>query len=329
MPGKEKPKEKTSIIRRGLLAPIRTAGMAVGVLKNTAGALTSKIFSIMGMSRNSRNSEPADPPGNCHINLDITEKLTFKESGANENRAPVMKTRKTVPAKPIRKLGEVKFYRKLLDKTNFRLSTHKETFRQAIHNLIYKPNNRVARLNAARLLSQIPGENPLSILIRLAQDECEKTRAEAVGILASRRNVDLAVFARALKDENVRVRLAAVKGIYRKNGKKSTELLLDALADEHAAVRRRAVLCLGWRREPGTALRIAALLKNGDVSVRKAAAGALGSIKEKSAVELLIEAVGDEDAEVRKMAHKALEKITGRSLPSSVERQEPRVKKDN
>ncbi|MHC4662674.1 MAG: HEAT repeat domain-containing protein [Planctomycetota bacterium] len=314
MPAKEQPREKTSIIRRGLLAPIKVAGMAVGGLKITTGALTSKFFSITGISRNSNKYEPANPLENFHINRDIIDRRTTKKSGANGNRAPIMKTREIVPAVPTRKVDEVEFYRKLLDKTNFKLSTHRETFLQAIQNLIDKRNERVARLNAVRLLSRIPGENPLSILIRLTQDEWEKTRAEAVGVLATRKNVDLAIFAGALKDEDVRVRLAAVKGIYKKNNRKSTKLLFDALADKHAAVRRRAVLCLGWRQETGAAPRIASLLKNEDASVRRAAAGALGSIQNRSTAAMLIEAVGDENEGVRKAAHRALEKITGQSL---------------
>ena len=52
-------------------------------------------------------------------------------------------------------------------------------------------------------------------------------------------------FASAMKDESFRVRLGALRGLYKFGGESATEYLITALEDKHQDVRRRAIIYLG------------------------------------------------------------------------------------
>jgi HEAT repeat protein len=117
-----------------------------------------------------------------------------------------------------------------------------------------------------------------------------------------------------MKDESFRVRLGALRGLYKFGGDSATEYLITALEDKHPDVRRRAIIYLGWMRKHEVLPFITAALADHSSRVRKVAAYALGDVKDSSAVPYLMKALQDTDPEVIKGALAALKRITGKSF---------------
>lgn len=123
------------------------------------------------------------------------------------------------------------------------------------------------------------------------------------------------LFGKAVKHENVLVKLAGLRWFWERPGMISPYLrvISDCLDDGDEWVRMEAIRVLGRLKklDPELMVRVAGRLKDEAVAVRRAAASACGKFGAASdeVISLLKEAVADKDAEVRGKAAKALRKL--------------------
>jgi len=109
--------------------------------------------------------------------------------------------------------------------------------------------------------------------------------------------------AKALSDEDWRVRQSAVTALGKTKDTKAIQLLTTALRDRNPDVREKAGEVL---IHMGAIDRVIKALGNKNKNVRQSAAKALGGSKDKSAVRSLTEAIEDNNSDVREEAARAL-----------------------
>jgi hypothetical protein len=156
-----------------------------------------------------------------------------------------------------------------------------------------------------------------SATIQMLSHPNEKLRIEAIESLLRIADKSLGyAFATAMKDESHRVRLGALRGLYKFGGDLATDYLLKALEDINPDVRRRALIYLGWMRKKEFVPYVTSALADASSRVRRVATYALSDIKDSAAVPYLIKALDDSDQEVVKGAIAALKRITSKSFGS-------------
>jgi hypothetical protein len=156
-----------------------------------------------------------------------------------------------------------------------------------------------------------------SATIQMLSHPNEKLRIEAIESLLRIADKSLGyAFATAMKDESHRVRLGALRGLYKFGGDLATDYLLKALEDINPDVRRRALIYLGWMRKKEFVPFVTSALADASSRVRRVATYALSDIKDPSAIPYLIKALDDSDQEVVKGAVAALKRITSISFTS-------------
>ena len=156
-----------------------------------------------------------------------------------------------------------------------------------------------------------------SATIQMLNHPNEKLRIEAIESLLRIADKSMGyAFATAMKDESHRVRLGALRGLYKFAGDLAIEYLLKALEDINPDVRRRALIYLGWMRKKEFVPYVTSALADASSRVRRVATYALSDIKDSSAVPYLIKALDDDDQEVVKGAIAALKRITSKSFIS-------------
>ena len=156
-----------------------------------------------------------------------------------------------------------------------------------------------------------------SATIQMLNHPNEKLRIEAIESLLRIADKSMGyAFATAMKDDSHRVRLGALRGLYKFGADLATEYLLKALEDINPDVRRRALIYLGWMRKKEFVPYVASALADASSRVRRVATYALSDIKDSSAVPYLIKALDDSDQEVVKGAIAALKRITSKSFAS-------------
>jgi len=148
-------------------------------------------------------------------------------------------------------------------------------------------------------------------LFDLAINGNDEQRYSAISTLIQEGNEKaIPVLVNALGDKNLRVRLGALRGLYKLHTDEAMYSILDALADEHPDVRASAVTYIGWSGNVASSDDIARLLKDGNEQVRKSAAAALGNLESQNAVESLIDILSDPDSGVQQQAIISLRRIT-------------------
>jgi HEAT repeat protein len=182
--------------------------------------------------------------------------------------------------------------------------------------------NSTLREAAARELKKTKNPAVVQVLMQLAEDPTEDVRVQSLDALVRQQDESVfPLFEKALKyDGSTRVRLAAVRGLYRLhelNRARTIPYLIQALEDKEAEVRRRAVASLSWAGVSEAVPNLIQLLDDPDVAVRKASIHALETLKSKLTVPWLIRALEDEDAQIRKCAYKALKNLTKQEIPFS------------
>jgi HEAT repeat protein len=115
--------------------------------------------------------------------------------------------------------------------------------------------------------------------------------------------------AKALQDENERVRSAACRVLGEIGDPQAIPHLLQALHDEDRDVREAACLALGRIGDPQAIPHLLQALHDEDRAVRRAACQALGEIGDPQAIPHLLQALHDEDWDVREAACLALGRI--------------------
>jgi HEAT repeat protein/beta-lactamase regulating signal transducer with metallopeptidase domain len=156
-------------------------------------------------------------------------------------------------------------------------------------------------------------------LIEILRDENVAVRVQAVkslGALDDPRAI--AALSRALKeDADARVRETAAWALGEIDDSRAVPALIDALKTERVpAVREKIVWALGEIDDPSAIEAIVAVLKDPSVGIRRQAVWALGEIDEPSAVPALLTMVRDTDIEVRRQVAWALGELES---PSAID----------
>jgi HEAT repeat protein len=117
---------------------------------------------------------------------------------------------------------------------------------------------------------------------------------------------------KSLRDKDPRVRLLAVRGMFRMGEKIDLNILLQFLSDESPWVRRRLATLLGWGQNEGVFPIVMELCKDADAGVRKAALFSLTTLYPEECENRLVEAMTDSDPNIRKWARGTLERMAAR-----------------
>lgn len=176
------------------------------------------------------------------------------------------------------------------------------------------------RAKAARGMGGLRHELSVKALVaQLSRDPSEDVRKECVNALTSLEMQEgLESVQKALDDEAVSVRLAAVRGVYRLAGMDAADRLVAMFADESELVRCRAVTCIGWLGDHGLAEPLMALLSDGSVAVRRTVVEALGEIAAPRSFPALISRMTDPDESVRRKALAAISMATEKNMDESL-----------
>ncbi|MBF0541099.1 MAG: HEAT repeat domain-containing protein [Nitrospirae bacterium] len=120
------------------------------------------------------------------------------------------------------------------------------------------------------------------------------------------------LFKARLNDNNYRVRMGCIRGIYKlAPDKEVISSLVDALRDDHHEVRKTAVTFLGWKDDLSVVPSLVQCLKDEDDRVRAATVSALLNFKDQSSVMALIKALSDKVLDIREKALDTIKAITG------------------
>ena len=102
-----------------------------------------------------------------------------------------------------------------------------------------------------------------------------------------------------LRDQDPRVRLAALDTLADINDKESASLVSSLLADANVEVRRETINTLARLGATDAGAEIASLLKDTDARIREQAADVLGRLRSQDGTELLIQALYDSSEQVK------------------------------
>lgn len=122
------------------------------------------------------------------------------------------------------------------------------------------------------------------------------------------------IFEENVNDDNYRIRLGCLRGLYKVAGEGSISYLIDGLTDKHAVVRKSAATFLGWVGKDDAAPALIQTLKDSDQDVRKAAAMSLSILRDPSSIMPLIRILGESDREVKEKVVGAIERISGKTV---------------
>ena len=119
-----------------------------------------------------------------------------------------------------------------------------------------------------------------------------------------------------LEDNNPRVRLEALRGIYKLSSDSAFVLrhLIEATQEPHREIRKRAATYLGWMENEEAFEPLLNLTKDKESIVRKTAVLALGELRDRRTIEPLIALLNDKNMEVREEAGYTLQVLTGQNF---------------
>jgi HEAT repeat protein len=117
-----------------------------------------------------------------------------------------------------------------------------------------------------------------------------------------------------LKDNDHRVRIAALRGMFQYQEKIDLNMLLQFLSDDSMWVRRKVATLLGWTPMEGALPILMEMSRDPDSMVRKAALFSLTSLYPDESQNRLMEGMADPDMGLRKWAKMTLERIAARPL---------------
>ena len=196
---------------------------------------------------------------------------------------------------------------------DFDLASEKLVFQRAVQDV---QSTDPALIEAAMgNLKRIKNPAVTRVLGLLAKDPREGVRAHSLTVLTEQEEEGaVPLFEEAVKDSSVRVRMAALRGLYKLGCGRAIPHFMKALEDEDAGVRHRAVTCLSWAGVPEAIPNMLPLLQDSDTVVRKAVVDALGNLESRLGVPGLIQALGDKDVRVRRAAHRTLKNLTHHTI---------------
>jgi len=205
---------------------------------------------------------------------------------------------------------------------DFNSATEKIIFIKALSDIASQ--DKATRADAVKVMAGIRHELSARALVgQMAKEPAAQIRAECIKALAELNMKEgLPAIENALSEQEVWVRLAAVRGLYRLGGLTSVPKFIRMLCDENEDVRRRTATCIGWLGKEELAIELVPLLDDSSVSVRLAVVEAMGNLRSRHVVAALIEHLSDTEKIIRKAVISALKTITGKKMNGSFPRDE-------
>lgn len=128
------------------------------------------------------------------------------------------------------------------------------------------------------------------------------------------------IFKAGVENNNYRVRLCSLRGIYKLSpDKEIVSTLVSALRDDHHEIRKTAVTFLGWKDDVSVVPSLIQCLKDEDDRVRAATVSALLNFKDPSSVMPLIKVLGDKILDIREKALDTIRIITGADIKFDIQ----------
>ena len=157
----------------------------------------------------------------------------------------------------------------------------------------------------------------LDLLVMAADDPSDRVRLAVLnGLLGFRATEAIEVHRRFLHDDQVLLRVAALRSLASVKRALSDDQLLEAVEDPHPAMRKAAATVLGWRAVRRGMPALVFALGDEDESVRIAAAASLGTLGDLGAVLSLIRSLGDESSAVQVQVRDSLRTLAGPAIDS-------------
>lgn len=127
------------------------------------------------------------------------------------------------------------------------------------------------------------------------------------------------VFKAKVNDQNYRIRLGSLRGIYKLAGPDSVTYLVDGLKDKHQEVRKSSATFLGWVGVKDAVPALIQTLKDPEQEVKKAGAMSLSILRDPSSIMPLIRALRESSIEVREKIIHAIERVTGKAVEFKID----------
>lgn len=216
---------------------------------------------------------------------------------------------------------------KAMKTARFDNSSEKAIFDKVTHDLL--DDDVEIRLLAAAELGKIAKPDSSPVLKEALAYRNVYLTSEIINALININDQScLPIFKANVKDDNYRVRLGSLRGIYKLGGADSVPYLTDGLKDEHTEVRKSAATFLGWVGLKDAAPALIQALKDSDQEVKKAAAMSLSILRDPSSVMPLIRVLKESSIEVREKVVHAVERITGKAVEFKIDASGEELKKN-
>ncbi|MBF0252337.1 MAG: HEAT repeat domain-containing protein [Candidatus Omnitrophica bacterium] len=174
------------------------------------------------------------------------------------------------------------------------------------------------REKALTQLKKMPKEISSKILISLLKEKNDVLQlGELLNTIASMNDdcsLDRKIFTEYLENENLSIRMAALRGIVKYKDDESFDILSKFAKNDVAEIRRQALNLLYWTYGNKCISMVMMHLHDIDNNVRMTAMQIASSIKIITAVSPLITYLSDPSIEIQKSANEALKKITNKDF---------------
>lgn len=183
---------------------------------------------------------------------------------------------------------------------------------------------------AASELGKLGNPAAVPILIEALKYENTYLTLEIINsLIALESPKSIAVFKEKIKDSNYKVRISALRGVYKQvQNEEAIDILVSLLHDKHPDVRKAAITYLGWKDSKKAIPGLIQSLQDRDDKLRISAINSLTSIKDKSSVASLIRMVSDDNVQVREKAVEAVKLIGGKHVEVDVNQNEEALKEE-
>nr|WCC90970.1 magnetosome protein Mad23-2 [Desulfobacteraceae bacterium] len=249
-------------------------------------------------------------PVSARLNKDkVAKARAAKAKFEKEKQKASIKTVKNTPESSIQIAIKVAI-------ANAKFSTPSERlkFDKVAHDLFDKENE--IRMLAASELAKIGNVAAVPILLEVVKFNDPYLTSEIINSLINlgdHRAIPL--FKEKIKDSHYRVRVAALRGLYKLLDDDSLiSYLSQAIRDDHPEVRKSAVTFFGWKDYSDGVPPLVQCLNDEDERVKKASISALANIRDKAAVLPLINRLNDNSLDIRQKSLAAIQTIVGEDI---------------
>ncbi len=211
---------------------------------------------------------------------------------------------------------------KAVNRGEFETDSDRAIFDKIAHDLL--DNEMEIKILSASELGKIGNRAAVPVLHEAIKFDNPYLASEIINALINLEDAkSIKLFRDMATDQNYRVRMVSLRGLYKLGDDKEIEtILIDALKDSHPEVRKSAITFIGWKDYHAAVPGLIQTLQDKEEKVRQASVAALANIKDSSSVLPLMRILADKNFDIREKALEAIKMITGKEIVFNVELQE-------